>query len=72
MIDLNKMSKSEKTQHLAIEGKKSHSCNQCGYTAKRATTMKRHMLVHSGERPFICTLCEYSSKQVGDPVLEVT
>ena len=31
-----------------------------------ATALKTHMLGHSGERPFICTLCEYSSKQVGD------
>ena len=30
-----------------------------------ATALNTHMLGHSGERPFICTLCGYSSKQVG-------
>ena len=64
-VKSNCQKRAKKTKCLAIEAKKSHSCNQCGYSAMSATALNTHMLGHSGERPFICTLCGYSSKQVG-------
>ena len=45
---------------------KSHSCNQCSYACKKPSKLKRHILVHSGERPFACIQCNYSSKQSAD------
>ncbi|XP_033232449.1 gastrula zinc finger protein XlCGF26.1-like isoform X6 [Drosophila pseudoobscura] len=54
--------KSCMTQSLPI--KLENTCQQCGkkFTYKYALT--RHMLVHTGERPFECTYCEkkYSRK----------
>ena len=35
---------------LQHDGKKPHSCNQCGYSTISASQLKTHMLVHSGEK----------------------
>ena len=47
------------------DGKKTHSCNQCGYSTIEAANLKKHMLVHSGEKPFVCKQCNYSCTQAG-------
>jgi len=49
-------------QPLNVE-MKSLSCNQCNYTARFSSNLKRHMLVHSSEKPFECTQCTYSANQ---------
>ncbi|KAH6921488.1 hypothetical protein HPB50_001462 [Hyalomma asiaticum] len=34
-----------------------HSCRQCTYTTTDKGRMKRHLYIHTGERPFRCHLC---------------
>ena len=53
--------------HQQHDVTKSHTCNQCGYQANSASKLKSHMLVHSGEKPFICKQCNYSFTQAGKP-----
>ncbi|XP_035233348.1 zinc finger protein 845-like [Stegodyphus dumicola] len=36
-------------------------CEYCNYTSSYSSNFKRHMQIHSGERPFNCTLCSYTS-----------
>ncbi|GFY42893.1 uncharacterized protein TNIN_75341 [Trichonephila inaurata madagascariensis] len=34
-----------------------YQCSYCSYTTKFATTIKRHELTHTGERPYPCSFC---------------
>ncbi|XP_071034136.1 tissue-resident T-cell transcription regulator protein ZNF683-like [Parasteatoda tepidariorum] len=38
-------------------------CTLCTYKSSRLDNLKRHVLVHSGDRPFKCTICEKSFTQ---------
>ncbi|AEO60997.1 hypothetical protein MYCTH_2310773 [Thermothelomyces thermophilus ATCC 42464] len=37
--------------------RKNVSCPACGKTGLRATSLKRHLRTHSGDRPYKCDLC---------------
>ncbi|XP_030629121.1 ras-responsive element-binding protein 1 [Chanos chanos] len=44
-------------QHNTENGSTDHSCSICGKALSSASSLDRHMLVHSGERPYKCTVC---------------
>ncbi|XP_078061900.1 ras-responsive element-binding protein 1-like, partial [Mustelus asterias] len=44
-------------QHNTDSGGSTHSCSICGKSLSSASSLDRHMLVHSGERPYKCTIC---------------
>uniref|UniRef100_UPI0037E97164 zinc finger protein 678-like isoform X1 n=1 Tax=Semicossyphus pulcher TaxID=241346 RepID=UPI0037E97164 len=37
--------------------KKSHSCSECGKTFNKKRNMTRHMIIHTGDKPFSCSEC---------------
>ncbi|GIY93534.1 hypothetical protein CEXT_717981, partial [Caerostris extrusa] len=39
---------------------KHYQCSSCGYTSIRSADIKRHIRIHTGERPFLCTICAKS------------
>ena len=39
---------------------------QCNHSCTRATHLKAHMLTHSGQKSFTCSLCNYSCTTAGD------
>lgn len=41
-------------KHAATHGPKSFICNSCGKAFVENSKLRRHMLVHTGERPFRC------------------
>jgi len=38
-------------------------CQLCSYSSPHDSKIKRHMLTHTGEKPFKCQLCTYSASQ---------
>ncbi|XP_047205242.1 ras-responsive element-binding protein 1 isoform X4 [Girardinichthys multiradiatus] len=44
-------------QHNTDAGASDHSCSICGKCLSSASSLDRHMLVHSGERPYKCSIC---------------
>ncbi|XP_074645924.1 uncharacterized protein LOC141902184 [Tubulanus polymorphus] len=56
-------SQHELTVHIRNHNSKvpsSHSCTICGKVLCSQSSLDRHMLVHSGERPFKCQICHVS------------
>lgn len=37
-------------------------CSHCPFVGKNPAELKRHLRVHSDEKPFVCRTCNYSSK----------
>ena len=45
--------------------KKTYKCNQCGFSSNAPSMLKKHMRVHSGEKPFVCSQCNFSCTEAG-------
>ena len=36
------------------------TCDLCGYSTAQAGNMRRHKMIHTGEKPYQCGTCDYS------------
>ena len=45
---------------------KKYSCPTCGKVFPRAGALKRHLVIHSGKRPFKCFICGRGFTQCGN------
>lgn len=45
---------------------KIHKCPYCEYSSNLLPRLKRHLIVHTGEKPFACPHCPYSCSRKGN------
>ncbi|ETN65275.1 hypothetical protein AND_002960 [Anopheles darlingi] len=43
---------------------KKYKCDQCDFASRIPGHLKRHLLVHSGQKPFSCPHCDYSCNNI--------
>ncbi|GFU20207.1 uncharacterized protein NPIL_126581 [Nephila pilipes] len=48
---------------MLFMNRKIYSCPYCSYSTPGRGNLKRHNLIHSGERPYVCNLCSKSFRQ---------
>ncbi|KAA0189216.1 hypothetical protein HAZT_HAZT009594 [Hyalella azteca] len=49
------------TNHLLDPTRESFKCPLCNYKSPRKGHVERHILIHSGEKPYSCSECNYRS-----------
>lgn len=42
---------------------KKHKCPYCPFSSLRTADVKRHVMIHTGERPYKCSVCESTFKR---------
>ena len=47
-----------KTQHYYADQLSKYPCDICGKGFQKSWLLNRHILIHTGEKPFACNLCE--------------
>ena len=50
----------------SIKEERQHVCKTCGASFKERRILVRHEMVHTGETPYTCILCDYSCSQLGN------
>ena len=65
------MSSKEDSSQASGSKNKLFTCSECSYSTRKKSNYTSHLLIHTGEKPFVCEMCDKGFSLKGDLVVHI-